>query len=201
MTAVFLPPLPYRATPNRSLRNPPSRKPSLIVLHSWGSPAATSPVEARQRFAGVTNYLCDPDVQVSAHVVYGGKLGDPDGEAVQLVPWDQKAWTQAGLNSACLSVESADAIWRGHDEPGFLQLARIVAFWCHKTKIAPIWTVNPAVPGVTRHVDLGPLGNPSGHVDPTLDVKLWRRFVEAVRLEHVRGGFRPTWGRGEFRPL
>ena len=51
------------------------------------------------------------------------------------------------------------------------------------------------------HLDLGALGNPNHHACPTADVIVWRDFVQLVRHEYNRGGFRRTWGRGTWRPL
>ncbi len=201
MTRVILPPLSWRETPNQSARVPANRKPTLIVVHRWGNEPATTPAEARGLYAGNVSFMCSARSEVSAHVVYGGKLGNPKGQATQLVAWDQKAWTQAAANSACLSIESADAIWTGHDEPGLQQLARIVAFLCHKTNIPPTWVQSPSAVGVCRHLDLGALGNPNHHVCPTANTALWRRFMREVRDEYNRGGFRPRWGRGTWRPL
>lgn len=203
MGEVTLPRLPFVDTANQSDRRPAGRRPTLIVVHAWGNPPATTPEEARARFAGNVNYMQrrSSKVKVSAHVVYGGKLGDPRGQAAQLVRWERKAWTQAGLNSAALSVESADAIWQGLDEPGFEQLARIVAFFCHKTGIPPTWARLPSSVGVARHLDLGALGNPDHHADPTTSTVLWRRFVRRVREECDRGGFRRTWGAGTWKHL
>lgn len=199
-----MPRLPYVGTPNQSTRTPAGRKPHLLVIHAWGNPPATTPAEARSRFLGNVAYMQRASVQVSAHVVYGGCLGNPKGEAAQLVPWNRKAWTQAALNSACLSIESADAIWHktGHnqtaDDEGFAQLARIAGFICKRAGIPPTWSRSPSTPGVTRHADLGALGNPSGHVDPTLILPLWRRFLRAVEHEYERGDYIRRWGRGTW---
>lgn len=201
MSAVLLPKLPYHETPNQSARVPANRKPTLVVVHAWGNRPARSAGEARRLFDGNVDYMSNPASQVSAHVVYGGTLGAEHGQAAQLVPWDRKAWTEAAVNSAGLSVESADAIWHDGDPDGFAQLARIVAFICHKTNIPPEWSTTPTGAGVCRHLDLGALGNPNHHVCPTADVGLWRAFMRAVRREHERGGFRARWGRGTWRPL
>lgn len=206
---TVLPSLPFEGTPNESARLPGVR-PHLVVLHTWGVPPATTPSGAVSRFEGVVSYLSKPSTQVSAHVVYGGTL-IPRGRrrAVQQVRWERKAWTQAGCNSFAYSIESADAIWtpRGTaggrigltiDEPGLEQLARMTAYICRRAGIPPRWTLDPNRPGVARHRDLGRLGNPSGHTDPTGDRELWQRFMGMVRREHERGGFRKTWGRGTW---
>lgn len=198
---MILPDLPYLTTPNESARNPAGRKPTLIVVHAWGNKPATTQAQARSLFAGNVNYMRTASSQVSAHVVYGGTLADPRGAAVQLVEWQRKAWTEAAVNSAGISIESADAIWHGHDDGGLEQLARIVAYLCKRTNIPPRWAKTPAGVGVARHLDLGALGNPNHHVCPTGDVLVWKRFMRLVLKEHKRGGFRKTWGRGELRPL
>lgn len=200
MTAVVLPDLPFLGTPNESARVPADRKPTLIVVHAWGNEPATTAAQARSLFLGNCNYMRTPG-RDSAHVVYGGKLGDPHGQAAQLVAWNRKAWTQAAVNSAALSVESADAIWHGHDDPGMAQLARIVAFMCHKANIPPVWAREPSKVGVARHLDLGALGNPDHHACPTSAIAPWSTFMAMVRHEATRGGFRPSWGREQWRPL
>lgn len=201
MTAVVLPDLPFLDTPNQSARVPLDRKPTIIVAHAWGNAPAKTAAQARSRFAGNVNFMRDAASEVSANVVYGGTLGDAKGQAAQLVAWERKAWTQAAINSAALSVESADAIWHELDPRGFAQLARIVAFMCHKTNISPMWAHTPAAVGVARHIDLGALGNPDHHACPTTDVAMWQAFIKLVQHEHRRGGFRKSWGKGQWRPL
>lgn len=201
MSKVILPRLPFVDTPNQSARVPASRKPTLIVVHAWGNKPARTPAEARSRFDGNVKFMQSASSQVSAHVVYGGKLGDEHGQAAQLVRWERKAWTEAAVNSAGISVESADAIWHGLDDPGMAQLARIVAFWCHKTGIPPAHAKQAGACGVARHLDLGLLGNPNHHACPTVDPAPWAQFMRLVRAEFNRGGFRTRWGAGQWRPL
>lgn len=193
---VVLPPLPFQATPNESQRLH-SARPHLIVVHSWGAPVATTQLEATRRFEGVVAFLSNPRTEVSAHVIYGGSL-IPKGNrrAVQQVRWERKAWTQAGANSFSYSIESADAIWHGHDDAGLAQLARIVAYMCRRSGIPARWATEVGHTGIARHVDLGRIGNPDGHTDPTTDLGRWSRFVESCRTELERGGFRKSWGRG-----
>ncbi len=204
---IVLPPLPFQATPNESTRAPGS-KPHLLFLHTWGVAPARTAAEAVARFEGTVAYLSRPDVEVSAHVVYGGTM-IPAGKrrAVQQVRWERKAWTQAGANSYSYSIESADAIWtpataseggRTLDEPGLEQLARIAGYICLRSGIPPVWarTVNDS--GLIRHRDGGPIANPSGHTDPTGSTILWRRFVRMVQAEMQRGGYRRSWGAGRW---
>jgi N-acetyl-anhydromuramyl-L-alanine amidase AmpD len=127
---------------------------------------------------------------VSAHI-----LTDSNREAVQLVPWDRKAWTCAAFNSVSYNLEVDDDAWTGSDPDAMRTAARIVAFLCKRTGIPPTWTRAPHdAPGVCRHYDLGIAGG--GHTDPTTDANIWRHFMERVHAEHERGGFRPTWGAG-----
>lgn len=203
--AHVLPELPFEATPNESQRLHGAR-PHLIVVHTWGNPPASSPAEAESRFEGNVSFMRDPGSQVSAHVVYGGQLV-PEGKrrAVQLVEWQRKAWTQAGANSFSYSIESADAIWlpapdwrETRDEAGLRQLARIVGYISLHSRIPAAWAKTVGMRGIARHRDLGPVGNPSGHVDPTGNVQLWLRFLHLVQDELERGGYRPTWGHGTW---
>jgi hypothetical protein len=108
-----------------------------------------------------------------------------------MVRWGEAAWAEAAYNGTSDEVESADAIWLGHDAVGFRVLARIVAMRLRVLELPPIWS---AERGFCRHADLGRAGG--GHeLCPTTDLMLWRRFAAAVRQEAARGGFRAAWGR------
>jgi hypothetical protein len=175
-----LPDLRHHPSPNQSAR---LIVPYLIVVHrpvaSFASAERTLTAETRP-----------PRERVSAHV-----LTDSNREAVQLVPWDRKAWSCVTFNSASYNLEIDDDAWNGTDPAALETAARIVAFLCKRTGIPPIWTLTPThTPGVCRHFDLGRAGG--GHTDPTLDRSLWHRFMVRVNDEHARGGFRPTWGVG-----
>ena len=175
---VILPPLRQHASPNVSDRQH-GIVPYLVVLHR--------PVGS---YAGAERTLTDRAAQVSAHI-----LTDSNREAVQLVPWDRKAWTCASFNSVSYNLEIDDDAWNGNDPAAFATAARIAAFLCKRTGIPPSWSSDPSrVPGLVRHYDLGRLGG--GHTDPTTDTRLWQTFVRAVRAEYDRGGFRPNWGVG-----
>jgi hypothetical protein len=181
--AVLLPHLREHASPNQSARLH-GLTPYLIVVHR--------PVGA---FAGAEATLTDPAAQVSAHV-----LTDSNREAVQLVPWDRKAWACASFNSASYNIEVDDLAWDGSDPAGLATAARIVAFLCTRTGIPPTWTLQPThAAGVCRHYDLGRAGG--GHTDPTTDVRVWRAFMAKVRGEYDRGGFRPSWGVGTLHRI
>lgn len=182
---VTLPDLPFLRSPNVSSRN--GRRARLVFVHVWGGGT----------FNGTVGWLRDAKSQASAHVVYAGEEGPDAGQAVQLVPWALKAWTECELNPVGLSVESADAIWRGHDGGGFARLARIVAGLCHyhldACRYVPASGIIAGSHGFTRHADAGALG--CGHPScPTTDLELWAQFSERVVLEYRRGGFRPSWG-------
>lgn len=182
---VTLPDLVPDWSPNRSSRL--GRTPRLVFVHVWGGGT----------FAGTCSWLKDPKSQASAHVVYAGELAGDAGRAAQLVPWRLKAWTECELNPVGLSVESADAIWRGHDGAGFARLARIVAGLCHFHLDACRYVSSAGIVagshGFTRHSDAGALG--CGHPScPTTDLELWDQFSERVVLEYRHGGFRPSWG-------
>jgi hypothetical protein len=177
-----LPNLRHHPSPNQSAR---LIVPYLIVVHR---PVAS--------FASAERTLTDdtrpPKERVSAHV-----LTDSNREAVQLVPWDRKAWTCELFNSASYNLEIDDDAWNGSDPAALATAARIVAFLNKRTAIPPVWTHHPhRDPGVCRHFDLGRAGG--GHTDPTTDDERWRHFIAMVRVEYDRGGFRPTWGVGKL---
>lgn len=187
--AVVLPPLRQHRSPNASDRTH-GIVPYLVVLHR--------PVGS---FASAERTLVDPNRpaseggRVSAHL-----LTDSNREAVQLVPWDRKAWTCATFNSASYNLEIDDDAWNGRDAAALATAARITAFLCKRTGIPPTWTHHPhEVPGVCRHFDLGRAGG--GHTDPTTDLMVWRRFMAAVLSEYQRGGFRPVYGVGTLHRI
>ena len=175
-----LPPLPFERSPNQSSRN--GRRPRLVFVHVWGGGS----------FESVCSWLSRPESQASTHIVYGGL-----GQAAQLVGFAEKAWTECELNPIGISVESADAIWRGHDPHGFAQLARVVAGLCHfhldACRYVNAHGIVAGSHGFTRHADGGALG--CGHLAcPTTDLALWRQFCERVVAEYRHGGWRPSWG-------
>ena len=159
----------------------------LVVVHRWGL-NYVSPAETVAAYHGVISEFLNPANDASAHIVFPGSA--VKGKATQMVAWKDYAWTQAAYNPRCDEVESADAIWQGHDPEGFKVLARIVAFRLHKRGLPPVWSSGR---GFCRHYDLGAAGG--GHTDPTTDLHLWRSFVKLVQAEHARGHFRETWGR------
>jgi len=185
---VVLPKLRQHASPNQSARLH-GVAPYLVVLHR--------PVGA---YAGAEATLTDPrhsdpDAAVSAHI-----LTDSNREAVQLVPWDRKAWTCASFNSVSYNLEIDDHAWDGTDPLALTTAARITAFLCKQTGIPPNWSQAPThTPGIVRHYDLGAAGG--GHTDPTTDVRIWRNFMGLVRHEYDRGGFRPIWGVGQLQRI
>lgn len=185
--AVVLPTLLNHASPNFSSRR--GARVHLVVAHR--------PVGSYQ---GSIDFLCEPTVWnpdgtvksgpgASAHVIT-----KPGGmEATQLVGWDSKAWACEAFNSFSDNIEFNDEMWVGKDPHGLAVAARIVAFRCHVRGIPPVWTKQPHTsPGVCRHYDLGIAGG--GHTDPTEDTAIWHHFMDMVRAEAARGGFRPEWG-------
>jgi N-acetylmuramoyl-L-alanine amidase-like protein len=160
----------------------------LVVVHRWGVRYVDQPGEEKS-YAGVVAYFTHPANRASAHVVYPGSA--VENEATQMVRWADYAWAEAAYNPVSVEVESADAIWLGHDEYGFKQLARMVAAMLHYHGLPPVWSHRR---GFCRHADLGSAGG--GHTEcPTTDLALWRRFCGLVQAEYERGGFRERWGR------
>lgn len=174
---VVLPPLRWHESPNQSARR---SVPYLVVVHR--------PVGG---YASATATFLDKGSKVSAHV-----LTDSSREATQFVAWDRKAWSCEAFNSASYNIEVDDDAWTS-DHAALMTAARIVAYLCKRTGIPPAWSRDPlTVPGVVRHYDLGRAGG--GHTDPTTDTALWRQFVDMVKFQYDRGGFRPEWGVGRL---
>jgi hypothetical protein len=188
VTAAVLPPLRQHASPNQSARLH-GIVPYLVVLHR--------PVGG---YAGAEATLVDPRPDDPKEAVSAHVLTDSNREAVQLVPWDRKAWTCADFNTSSYNLEIDDDAWNGRDPAALETAARITAFLCKRTGIPPTWTLQPThAAGVCRHYDLGRAGG--GHTDPTTDVRVWRAFMAKVRGEYDRGGFRPTWGEGTLHRI
>jgi hypothetical protein len=169
----------------------------LVVVHRWGVRYIDAVHEACS-YEGVVDYFQRPSHGASAHLVYPGSSVAGGSEATQMVPWSEKAWAQGGYNAQADEIESADAIWLGHDWHGFHVLARMVAKRLRARGLPARWLHGSALlsgqGGFCRHADLGELGG--GHpACPTTDLRLWAVFCQAVQLEYHRGGFRPVWGR------
>jgi hypothetical protein len=159
-----------------------------VVVHRWGVAYSNEQAEA-QAYQGVINFFSDPAHEASAHVVFPGSA--VPGEATQMVPWDEMAWAEAAYNPSSDDVESADAIWLGHDPLGMAVLARIVAARLNARGLPAVWS---AERGFCRHADLGVQGG--DHLScPTTNIALWKAFVALVEHEATRGGFRADWGR------
>ncbi len=169
----------------------------LVVVHRWGV-RYQSPEASARSYLGVLAHFRDPRNQASAHVVYPGSALDGGGAAAQLVRWSERAWTEAAFNPVSDEVESADAIWLGHDWHGLQVLARIVAKRLRVRRLPPV-ALHPEQAqttgrGFCRHADLGAAGG--GHTScPTTDDELWADFAQLVAHEYQRRPFRPRWGR------
>lgn len=165
---------------------------TLVVVHRWGV-RYTDKATTEEEYHGVVNFFSNPANKASAHIVYPGTA--VDNEATQMVAWSDYAWAEAAYNPASDDIESADAIWLGHDPEGMQQLARIVAFRIHKRGLHPVWSTRG---GVCRHGDLGAAGG-NHPMCPTIDTNLWRHFVQMVQHEYLLGTstqpFRDVWGR------
>lgn len=191
--AHALPELKWKATKNQSPRH--GHKIRMVVVHRWASKFTNLHAEALSYDAVVKLFEQDRGSDsVSSHIVYPGSA--VPGEATQMVPWHLKAWTEAYYNPDCVEIESADAIWLGHDPAGFHQLAHMVAWMLHHWHLPPTQLSASGVvhgSGFCRHYDLGALGG--GHSCPTTDQHLWNAFASLVKSEYHRGGFRETWGK------
>lgn len=168
---AVLPPLKYKASPNKSNRH--GSPVSLIVLH-----------DTEGGYDGAVSWFANSHSQVSAHVV----VKEDGSEATQMVPYSEKAWHAADFNGRSIGIELAG--YFNHESDEQLRVAaRIVAFFLHKYKLP---CRASTATGYARHKDLGAAGG--GHHDP-FDDRVWKKFQRYVRAEYARGGFRREWGK------
>lgn len=175
MSAVVLPELVWRETPNRSSRN--GRRIKLLVWH-----------ETAGAYAGSVSWLCNPRAQASAHLV----VREDGGEATQLVPLAEKAWHASDFNPQSIGVEHANVTAKGYATEEQLRVsARIFGWLCLEYGIPPRWSRDGLSPGVCRHLDLGAAGG--GHTQCGPSLAYWHRFLVMLHAELERGDYRNAW--------
>lgn len=183
---VVLPRIKWVPTEAKGSRN--GQRVTRVVMHRWASPYTTEAAEARS-YGGVIAEFENPDNQASAHFVFPGSA--KPGEITQMVRYSEKAWTEAAYNPSSVEVESADAIWLGHDPHGLAVLARITAFLLHKYDLP---AVHSTTHGFCRHGDLGQAGGGHTVCPVPAGAPIWDAFTALVKHEAARGGFLKTWG-------
>lgn len=174
-TAVILPPLVQRHTPNQSSRH--GTRVDLLVWH-----------ETAGAYTGAVSWLCNPAAQASAHLV----VREDGLEATQLVHLKQKAWHAAAYNSRSVGVEHANITMKGYATDHQLQVsARIFGWLCLHLDVPPRWARHGVGKGVCYHGELGAAGG--GHPACGPDATGWLRFLELLHHELERGGYRKEW--------
>jgi hypothetical protein len=175
VTAVVLPPLVHRRTPNQSTRH--GAHVDLLVWH-----------ETAGAYKGSVDWLCNPASQASAHLV----VREDGGEVTQLVPLGVKAWHAAAYNPRSVGVEHANVTRKGYATDAQLRVsARIFGWLCLDLDVPPRWSRDGSSPGIARHMDLGQAGG--GHTQCGPDLSGWLRFLELLHAELKRGGYKRTW--------
>ena len=176
-TGVVLPTLQWKESPNFSDRKAGVGV-DLIVLH-----------DTEGGYQSAVSWFGNGHSQVSAHIV----LKEDGSEATQMVPYSKKAWHCSSFNSRSIGLEMAGFAKEGYGEHEWSVAARIIAFLLHKHGLPDHWAKNGQGSGFCRHYDLGAAGG--GHCDPVTDPDVWQTFVDRVKHEVQRGGFRPDWGK------
>lgn len=172
---------PPAPTPNKEatmgVQNPVTRTQISPNRHSGGRDVDWVVIHTQEgsgNAAGIVNYLCNPNAQVSYNAVCD------DRETVLVVPWDQNPWAAMNANTRgdhLLSAGSFASWSRGkwlesdsrdgkNENAQMDRLAALVAWRCQVRGI-PIEYVGgrfPDRPGVVGHVDFGQWGG--GHTDP-----------------------------------
>src|SRR5690348_2761748 len=108
---IVLPTLRWVPTDAHGSRH--SQRVTRVVVHRWGVTYTSQSAEAKS-YQGVVKFFKNPANEASAHIVYPG-TAVAGNRATQMVKWDDAAWTQASFNPTSDEIESADAIWLGHD--------------------------------------------------------------------------------------
>ena len=182
---VVLAPLVWRRSPNFS-----SRRGAAVTHLVWHATAGS--------YAGAVGWLCTPTVynpdgsvrsgpDASAHLV----VREDGAEVTQLVRLRDKAWHAAAWNGFSVGVEHA-SVGRGFASSAQeRQSARVFAWLCHLYSIPPLDGLHRPK-GIVYHRELGAAGG--GHFDGP-DASTWGSYLELVRHELARGGFRKVWAR------
>jgi hypothetical protein len=175
LTAVVLPPLVQRRSPNRSTRH--GQKIDLLVWH-----------ETAGAYKGSVDWLCNPASDASAHLV----VREDGGECTQLVRLSEKAWHASAYNPRSVGVEHANVTAKGYATDAQLrESARIFGWLCLHLGVPPRWARNGVGPGVCYHGELGSAGGNHPSCGP--DHTGWLRFLDLLHAEIKRGGYKPTW--------
>jgi N-acetyl-anhydromuramyl-L-alanine amidase AmpD len=177
VSAIVLPELVWRESPNRSSRN--GAKVRLLVWH-----------ETAGAYAGSVSWLCNPAADASAHLV----VREDGLEATQLVPLAEKAWHAAAFNGGSVGVEHANTTAKGYASERQLKVsARIFGWLCLHLGVPPRRSRTGHEPGIARHLDLGAAGG--GHTQCGMGEHDFERFLAMVHAELERGGYRTAWAR------
>lgn len=177
VSAIVLPELTWRESPNRSSRH--GARPRILVWH-----------ETAGAYQGAVSWLCNPRAQASAHLV----IREDGLAATQLVQLTEKAWHAAAFNPVAVGVEHANVTAKGFASEHQLAVsARVFGWLCLELEIPPRWSRDGHSPGICRHADLGQAGG--GHTQCGPGRADWLRFLAMVHRELERGGYREHWAR------
>lgn len=175
VSAIILPELVQRQSPNRSSRN--GDRVHLLVWH-----------ETAGAYAGSVSWLCNPAAQASAHLV----IREDGAEATQLVHLAVKAWHCAAFNGVSVGVEHANTTAKGYASERQLEVsARVFGWLCIHLGVPPKRSRNGQEPGICRHMDLGVAGG--GHLQCGMGEHDFERFLAMVHAELERGQYRPDF--------
>ncbi len=111
--APALPPLVFVSSPNQSPRDGSPLR--FVVVH-----------ETEGAYAGAVSWLCNPDSEVSAHLV----LSEDGNRCAQLVRLDSKAWHAADFNDESIGLELAGFTASPNQSGQLEAAARVIGFVC-----------------------------------------------------------------------
>lgn len=174
MSAVTLPPLTERHSPNQS-----GRDGTPITHLVWHSTIG--------HYAGAIASLCDPATRDSAHAV----LREDGGELTQLVHLAMKAWhAYPYWNLRSVGIEHASLTRTFATHAQLERSARIFGWLCKHLAIPPVHGVDKPR-GIVRHRDLGVVGG--DHFDGPDDYTWHDVYLPLVRENLTRDGYRAVY--------
>lgn len=136
-----------------------------IVIHYVGNPGTTAQ-QNRDYFDGLKRQSGSNTTSVSSHFVIG-----LDGEIVQCIPVDEKAFASNNRNSDTISIEcchpEADGVFT---EETYDSLVKLTAWLCRELKLSE--------KDVIRHYDVTGKECPKAFVE---DEEAWKQFRKDVK--------------------
>lgn len=138
-----------------------------IVIHYIGNPGTTAQ-QNRDYFEGLKSQSGSNTISVSSNFIIG-----LDGEIIQCIPIDEKAYASNNRNSDTISIECCHPDEKGQfTDETYDSLVKLTAWLCCELDLSP--------KEVIRHYDVTGKNCPKYFVE---NEKAWKDFKKAVKKE------------------